>query len=69
MPDALRGIIRFKEQRVFRCHFVCAACEATFEDEMLVRGASWCPCCETRCDPAAVMEFTEERPEFDLEDE
>lgn len=66
MPDALRGIVRFKEQRVFRCHFVCPACDSRFMDEMLVNGASYCPHCELRCEPAAVTEFTEEWPEFDV---
>lgn len=73
VPASLRGIIRLREQRVFRCYFECNDCTdlgSEWVDEMLVVGNSWCPCCDRRVEePYFVEPFCEERAEFDLSDE
>lgn len=68
VPEALRGIVVFREQRVFLCHYICDRCPNEWEDELLVQCHSWCPCCDDKCEPYLVEEIIEERPEFDLED-
>lgn len=69
VPEALRGIVRFKEQRVFRCWYYCEACDdAEFTDEMLVVSHSWCPHCGAKCEPDTVDELFEDRPEFDVDE-
>jgi hypothetical protein len=69
-PSLLRiaGVV-LREQRVFRCHYLCDDCTdvgSEWCDELLVAGPSWCPCCDTQREPYAVDEIFIERPEFDL---
>lgn len=73
VPEALRGIIRFRNQRVFHCFYECNECTdlgSEWMDEMLTVSHSWCPCCGLKAEPYFVEEFEEERPEFvDEEDD
>jgi len=62
------GVV-FRQQRVFRCYYICEECPYEWVDEMLVEGPSWCPCCEAKLEPEAVDEVCEERPVFDLDEE
>lgn len=61
---SLRTII--KEQRVFRCDYICDDCPNEWTDHLLTVSHSWCPCCEGKTEPYLVTEFVERRPEFDL---
>lgn len=71
VPKALRGIIRFREQRVYRLYYECLECTglgSEWMDEALAVGPSWCPCCDRKAEePYFVEEFEEERPEFAID--
>lgn len=68
VPQALRGIIRFREQRVFRCHYFCPSCDSEWCDEALVVSAAYSPCCDEKAEPYDTEEFLVERPEFDIDE-
>lgn len=52
-----------RQRRIFRCYYACTDCHLEWNDELLVAGVSWCPCCEQRRKPRAIEEFEEDRPE------
>jgi hypothetical protein len=57
-----------KEQRVFRCDYICDECPNEWTDHLLVAGPSWCPCCERLTEPYHVDEMVELQAQFDLGD-
>lgn len=74
VPASLKGIVRFRTQRVFRVWFYCDAPDCSelgseWCDEMLTVSHSWCPSCGRRAEPEpnSWEEFEEERAEFDID--
>jgi hypothetical protein len=57
-----------RAQRIFRCHYQCDECPNEWNDELLVAGPSWCPCCDMELEPYCVEQFEAERPEWDEEE-
>lgn len=66
VPDALRGIVRFRQQRVFRCHYTCDDCGERWTDEMLTVSYSWCSFCEAKTEPHETEELLVDMAEFDV---
>ena len=54
-----------RHQRIFRCHYFCNDCSAEWNDELLVVGGSWCPCCIGTAEPYCIEEFEEDRPQWE----
>lgn len=52
--------VQTKTLRVFRNHYICEECPNEFNDELLVSGPSWCPCCDKECEPYFVEEFEQD---------
>lgn len=73
VPDAMRGIVRFRSQRVYHLFYECNECTdlgSEWMDEALVITHSYCPCCGLKAEePYFVEEFEEDRPEFAIDDD
>lgn len=54
----------FKALRVFSVQFFCDECDGQFIDEMLTVSHSWCPNCDSRCEPDGIEQY-----ELELDDE
>lgn len=42
---------------MFSVQFFCDECGGQFIDEMLTVSHSWCPNCDSRCEPDGIQEF------------
>ena len=66
-PTTLKIVPR--EQRIFRCYYVCDAPDCSpigseWVDEALVVTTGYCPCCDRAYEPVDFDEIIEERLEF-----
>ena len=53
--------------RVFTNHYLCDDCPNEWQDELLVKGPSWCPCCDREVEPYLSTECEELTDEEECE--